>query len=256
MGYFKAEYIWVDGTEPTPQLRSKTKIINDSEKSQDLPVWGFDGSSTNQADGGNSDCVLKPVFVCPDPIRGVNDKLVLCEVYNVDDTPHATNTRALLRETHEKYKEREFWFGLEQEYTFLNSISNMPLGFFQARRQKKGFQMSENGMAPIDNILDQGPYYCSVGTGLAVGRPIAESHLEACLLANLQISGVNAEVMPGQWEFQVGPLNPLEASDQLLIARWLLERVAEDYNVVVSLDPKPADGDWNGAGCHTNFSTK
>jgi glutamine synthetase len=253
MDYFKAEYIWVDGTEPTPQLRSKTKILKKSL--ENIPSWGFDGSSTNQAAGQNSDCVLKPAFVCPDPIRGGDSKLVLCGVYNVDDTPHITNTRVALSKTHEKSKDREFLFGMEQEYTLVG-LNNMPVGFFHARRKKKGFHMSEQGMKPLDEILDQGPYYCAVGAGLAVGRSVAEAHLDLCLRAGLDISGINAEVMPGQWEFQVGPVNPLEVSDQLLIARWILDRVAEDYSLVVSLDPKPAEGDWNGAGCHTNFSTK
>lgn len=62
---FKAEYIWIDGTQPTAKLRSKTKIFEDDAKGAELPLWGFDGSSTNQAVGHSSDLVLKPVFTCP-----------------------------------------------------------------------------------------------------------------------------------------------------------------------------------------------
>jgi glutamine synthetase len=232
---YKAEYIWIDGTEPTAELRSKTKILADGAE---LPVWGFDGSSTNQAEGHASDRVLKPVFSCPDPIRGGDNVLVLCEVLNIDGTPHETNNRALLSSVAETYAAQESIFGIEQEYTFLTE-DGRPLGF------------PENGFpAP------QGPYYCGVGTGKVVGREIVEKHMDACIEAGLAICGINAEVMPGQWEFQIGPVGPLEVSDHMWIARWLLHRIAEDYGVVVSLDAKPAKGDWNGAGAHTNFSTK
>ena len=231
----KIEYIWVDGTKPTSQLRSKTKILNVEE---DIPVWGFDGSSTNQAEGSNSDCVLNPVFICNDPIRGHPNKLALCEVLNTDMTPHESNTRAALSKVYEHCKSEDVWFGMEQEYTFEY------LGFERAKSDESG------------NILPQGPYYCSVGSGLAIGRNVVEEHLNVCLEAGLTISGINAEVMPGQWEFQVGPVDAMEVSDQLWIARWLLHRVAEKHDIAVSFDPKPAEGDWNGAGCHTNFSTE
>ena len=237
---YKAEYIWIDGTEPTPQLRSKTKILNLDEM---IPIWGFDGSSTNQAEGSSSDCVLNPVFVCDDPIRGWGHRLVLCEVLNTDMTPHKTNTRAKLKEVYEKFKSEDVWFGMEQEYTFINSWNSYPYGFDRC--------VTKDG-----NYLPQGPYYCSVGSGLAIGRNIVEEHLDLCLEAGLSVSGINAEVMPGQWEFQIGPVDALEVSDQLWVARWLLHRAAENHDISVSFDPKPAEGNWNGAGCHTNFSTK
>ncbi len=231
----KAEYIWIDGTEPTPLLRSKTKIV-DSKK--DLPIWGFDGSSTNQAPGKASDCVLQPVFSCPDPIRGGDHVLVMCEVLLPDMTPHRTNTRHHLVKAAEKFKDQDPWFGIEQEYTMFRG--SRPLGF------------PESGGYPGA----QGPYYCGVGADDVYGRPLAEAHLDACLAADLKIAGINAEVMPGQWEYQVGPLGPVEVSDQLWIARWLMNRIGEDLNISVTLDPKPVRGDWNGAGAHTNFSTK
>ena len=230
---YKAEYIWIDGTAPTAKLRSKTKVLEDGK---DLPIWGFDGSSTNQAPGDQSDCVLQPVFDVPDPIRGGDDRRVLCEVMDIDLTPHPTNTRAPLRAVAEKYADQEPWFGIEQEYTFLKD--GRPYGF------------------PLGGYpAPQGGYYCGVGSDEIYGRDVVEAHLEVCLEAGLSISGINAEVMIGQWEFQVGPLGPLEVSDQLWLARWLLYRIGEDFDVTATLDPKPVQGDWNGAGAHTTFST-
>jgi glutamine synthetase len=233
MALCKAEYIWIDGAIPTPKLRCKTKIL---EIGSELPIWGFDGSSTNQADGHNSDCVLKPVYVTPDPIRGGDDLLVLCEVLNTDMTPHSSNMRAPCVAAAAKYASHDMWFGIEQEYTFFDGIK--PLGW------------PDNGFpAP------QGGYYCGVGSDEVSGREIVEAHLDACLEAGLAIAGINAEVMPAQWEFQIGTLGPIEVSDQLWMARWLLYRISEEFGVSATLDPKPVKGDWNGAGAHTNFST-
>jgi glutamine synthetase len=232
----KAEYIWVDGTEPTAKLRSKTKILADGTKPGDLPIWGFDGSSTNQAPGDKSDCVLQPVFSCPDPIRGGDHILVMAEVLYIDMTPHETNTRRKCAEVAEKYADQEPIFGIEQEYTFFKD--GRPYGF-----PFGGFP------AP------QGGYYCGVGADEVYGRDVVEAHMEACLEAGLHLSGINAEVMPGQWEFQIGPVAAPQVADELWVARWLLYRIAEDFDVSATLDPKPVKGDWNGAGAHTNFST-
>ena len=231
---YKAEYIWIDGAQPTPKLRSKTKIV---PKGQEPPVWGFDGSSTNQATGHASDCVLQPVYACPDPVRGKDDQLVLCEVRLPDMSPHASNTRAPLVEVAKKFEKHDMWFGIEQEYTFFEGIR--PLGW-----PDNGFPAPQFG------------YYCGVGADEVFGRPIVEEHMDACLRAGLLISGINAEVMPAQWEFQVGPVGPVACADQLWMARWLLYRIAENYGVSATLAPKPVKGDWNGAGAHTNFSTR
>ena len=238
MSKIKVEYIWMDGHQPTQKLRSKTKIIEGPVNSlSDIPDWGFDGSSTLQAAGEDSDCMLKPVCYIQDPIRGGDNLLVMCEVMNADGSVHDSNTRAHLRAVAEQYVNQESWFGIEQEYTFFQG--RVPLGW------------PEGGYpAP------QGPFYCGVGADEVYGRDIVEEHLELCIEAGLEISGINAEVMPGQWEYQVGPLGPLDAADQLWLSRWLLYRIAEDYGVSATLHPKPVKGDWNGAGAHTNFSTK
>lgn len=229
-----AEYIWVDGSQPYRLLRGKTKVFD--VRPEKFPLWNFDGSSTNQADGESSDCILKPVFVCDDPFR-YDGALVFCEVLTPDLEPHSTNTRRFADSVEEEYSDEQALFGLEQEYTLFKD--GVPLGF-----PKQGYPEP------------QGKYYCGVGGDRAYGREIAEEHLSLCLKAGIGIDGVNAEVMPGQWEFQIGPLGTVEVGDHLHIARYLLERVAETYGVTVSYSAKPMPGDWNGAGCHTNFSTQ
>ncbi|MCF7809238.1 MAG: glutamine synthetase beta-grasp domain-containing protein [Candidatus Marinimicrobia bacterium] len=238
MAKIKAEYIWIDGHKPTSKLRSKTKVINGPVASlDDVPEWGFDGSSTMQAAGHDSDRALHPVAYYPDPIRGGDNILVMNEVRYPDGKTHESNKRAGLVALAEKHAAEEAWYGIEQEYTFFQGRS--PLGW-------------PDGGYPAP----QGPFYCGVGADEVFGRDIVEDHMEACIRAGIEISGVNAEVMPGQWEFQVGPLGPLEVADQLWVARYLLYRIAEDYGVNASIHPKPVKGDWNGAGAHTNFSTK
>lgn len=230
---YRAEYIWIDGQEPTKKLRSKTKVVPDG---QEPPIWGFDGSSTNQAPGDSSDCVLRPVLVVPDPIRGGDDKLVMCEVLTVDMEPHPSNTRAACAAVAEKYASHESWFGMEQEYTFFKDgrPHGWPTGGYPA---------------------PQGGYYCGVGYDEIWGREAVEAHTKNCIDAGLAISGTNAEVMIGQWEFQIGPVEAPAIGDQIWLARWLLYRTAEDFGISAHLDPKPVKGDWNGAGMHTNFST-
>lgn len=128
-----AEYIWMDGQRPTAKLRSKTKIIAGSvRRLEDIPNWGFDGSSTEQAEGHSSDCMLKPVYYIPDPVRKGDNILVMCEVLNPDGTPHVSNTRHILAKLVEKYKAAEPLFGIEQEYTLYRK--DWPLGW-----PEKGF---------------------------------------------------------------------------------------------------------------------
>ena len=233
-----AEYIWIDGYEPTPGLRSKAKVIDGPVKSlEDIPEWGFDGSSTKQAEGKSSDCALVPVAYVRDPIRGAKNILVMCEVMNADGSVHPSNTRAKLRELAEKHAAEQPLFGIEQEYTL--TVGGRPAGW-----PKQGFP------GP------QGPYYCGVGSGKVAGRQLVDRHLSACLEAGIAICGINFEVLLGQAEYQIGAVGPLEVCDHLWLARWLMERLGEDLGIAVSLEPKPVAGDWNGTGAHTNFSTK
>jgi len=227
----KLEYIWLDGYTPEPNIRSKTKIYQSEQEPtlDDLPIWSFDGSSTKQAEGNYSDCMLKPVKMIKDPQRK-SAYLVLCEVLNPDLTPHPSNHRSQLKD------DSNMWVGFEQEYFICEG--ELPIG------HKKGW------MKP------QGEYYCGIGEGNVSGRNIVEHHLDVCLAAGLNLTGINAEVALGQWEYQVMGKGTYEACDQLILSRFLLQRLCETYNVRVEYHPKPLDGDWNGSGLHTNFSTK
>ena len=240
-----AEYIWVDGSQPTQKLRSKTKVFRHDDPTKnfgvnDIPTWTFDGSSTGQATGDRSDCVLVPVRFILDPTREKNHErvhiLALCEVYNADGTPHPTNTRAPLRDVVTKTADHEPLFGIEQEYTMFKD--GRPLGW------------PTGGYPP-----QQGPFYCGVGSDEVFGRDLVEEHMAACLDSRILFCGINAEVMPGQWEFQIGTGDALTVSDHLVLARWLLYRLGEKHGITVKLDPKPV-AELNGAGAHTNFSTK
>jgi glutamine synthetase len=237
----QAEYIWIGGSGE--DLRSKGKTLEGPIKSiEDLPDWDFDGSSTGQAKGTYSEIWLKPVKYIKDPFRGGENILVLCECLDAKNMqPVETNRRAHASKifNNKKVAQQHPWFGMEQEYVFFDVKTRRPLGW-----PSVGFP------AP------QGPYYCGVGAAKVFGRPIVEAHYKACLYAGIPIAGINAEVMPAQWEFQIGPCEGIEAADYLWLARYLLFRIAEEFGVSISLEPKPILGDWNGTGCHTNYSTQ
>ena len=236
-----AEYIWIDGAVPTRTLRSKTRAValGNSPKIEEFPEWSFDGSSTNQAVGDDSDCLLQPVYYCKDPIRGEGNFLVMCEVLSPDGTPHESNSRAQLRAVLDAGAAKdEPWCGFEQEYTMFPQGHRTPLGWPQ-----HGYP------AP------QGPYYCSVGYNNTRLRAFMDDVLEACLDTNLGITGYNLEVCPGQAEFQVCAEN-IRAADDSLIFKYIVQRVGEDYKYNIDFSAKPVKGDWNGSGCHVNFSTK
>mmetsp|Transcript_6952 Transcript_6952/g.21153 ORF Transcript_6952/g.21153 Transcript_6952/m.21153 type:complete len:411 (+) Transcript_6952:81-1313(+) len=245
-----AEYVWLGGLaaemstglprciDPT-DIRSKTKVLPKKPKSvDDLPIWNYDGSSTEQAAGNDSEVLLKPVAIYKDPFRGGDNILVMCEALKPNMEPLPSNTRRKCAEIMDKTKDLKPWFGIEQEYTLLD-LDGRPFGWPKD---------SEPG--------PQGPYYCGSGALKSFGREISDAHMNACLYAGIQLSGTNAEVMMSQWEYQVGPCVGIEAGDQMWMSRYIMQRLSEEFGVVVSFDPKPMPGDWNGAGCHTNFSTE
>jgi len=234
MAKIKLEYIWLDGYTPTQNMRSKTKVEeheNFQGTLEELGDWSFDGSSTLQAEGGSSDCILKPVAIYPDPAR-VNGYLVMTEVYNADGTPHETNGRATIDD-----EDDDFWFGFEQEYFIMDTKTQLPLGF------------------PVGGYPGpQGLYYCSVGGKNTFGRELVEEHADLCIEAGLNFEGINQEVASGQWEFQLFAKGAKKAGDEIWIARYLLDRLTESYGYYIEYHPKPVKGDWNGSGMHANFS--
>jgi glutamine synthetase len=241
------EYIWLDNNY---ELRSKSQILNIGNrlpeigiKPNDLPIWNYDGSSTGQAIGNKSEIIIKPraIYRCPFRRSNYNHAvgyLVMCDTYNTEDLPTETNKRHAAEQIFNKNLEEKPWYGIEQEYFIINNKTKLPLGF------------TEN-----EEPNAQGQYYCSVGSRNAFGRELIEMHYEFCLYAGLMISGINSEVAPGQWEYQIGPVEGIEAGDQLYISRYILHRISEIYNVHINIHPKPIAGDWNGSGCHTNYST-
>ena len=240
MPKYKLEYIWLDGYTPMASLRSKTQIkeYDSLPKLTDLPLWGFDGSSTQQAEGKNSDCILKPVAVYPDITRK-DGVMVMCEVMMPDGkTPHPSNSRATIPD------DPGTWFGFEQEYFFYKD--GAPLGF-----PAGGFPSP------------QGPYYTGVGYKNVgcIARKMVEEHIDICLAAGINLEGINAEVAKGQWEFQIFGKGSKNAADQMWVARYILARMGEAYGVDIEWRCKPILApfnqplDWNGSGMHSNFST-
>jgi len=236
MSALRLEYVWIDNDY---QLRSKIKVIPntsiDTINVEDIPEWNYDGSSTNQSSGSESEVIIKPrrMFTSRNDLFHM---LVLCDTYTPLGKPLKTNNRNNATKIFNKKIYAEPWFGIEQEYFIIDPKTNKPLGY--------------------DENKPQGQYYCSVGAENAFGRKIAEEHLLECINYGITISGINAEVAPGQWEYQIGPCEGIEAGDNLWMARYLLQKIAETHNVIINIEPKPLSGDWNGSGCHTNYSTK
>jgi len=234
------EYIWIDGTKEN--CRSKARSVSGKITSvAQLSKWNFDGSSTGQAAGEDSEVILVPKAIFKDPFRGGHHLLCMCECDDPFGVPVASNTRSAAAKifADSTVTASEPWYGIEQEYALLDAKTGWPLGW-----PEQGFP------GP------QGPYYCAVGANKISGREVCDAHYKACLYAGLQISGTNGEVMPSQWEYQIGPCVGIDSGDQMWISRYLLERICEIAGCLVSLDPKPIPGDWNGSGAHVNYSTK
>jgi glutamine synthetase len=227
------EYVWIGGSS---ELRSKTRVMHKEVNTvDDLSQWNYDGSSTGQAEGHASEIILIPGALFNDPIRGAPHKMVMCETQLPTGEPALNNNRHFAKKLFDQALEEEPWFGLEQEYFIMDS-TNQPLGYSEDKKQ--------------------GQFYCSAGSANAYGRQLVEDHLSACIDAGINISGVNAEVAAGQWEYQIGPCVGIEQGDHLWMARYLMERLSEKYGVSINIEPKPLAGDWNGSGCHANYSTK
>ena len=254
------DYIWLDGSYPQ-QIRHKTKIIqkdlNGPRKyafdnflskckgdPSRLPIWNFDGSSTGQADTNNSELLIKPVNCYLNPFKS-NGIIVVSEVLHTDGTPHKTNKRAEMVKTVEELDDNTM-YGFEQEYIIYDVKTNKPLGW----------PLDIGGVTQYPK-RPQGEYYCGVGGNNVVGREFVDEHAKLCLEMGLEIGGINAEVMLGQWEYQIGMVSAIEGTDQMWVSRYVLQVLSEKYGYYINFHPKPYPGsDWNGSGMHVNFSTE
>lgn len=246
------EYIWLDHQNG---FRTKTKVTREKhELSNDPGFWNYDGSSTEQAIGTDSEVYIKPVRICRDPFRRdlENAYLVLCDTWLPDGNPHPDNTRELAKKIFElpQVIKEDPMFGIEQEFFFIDPNTKLPLGILRASKHDQDrYQVKYHGKNG-----PQGPYYCGVGTKRVYGRKIAEDILKNALYCELNITGLNFEVAPGQCEFQLCEKG-LKCADDVTILRYIMIRTAEEHNICIELHPKPIQGDWNGSGCHTNYST-
>ena len=245
----RLEYIWLDGNT-SANTRSKVRYVqwemdsNDGSMNREsvldrIEEWNFDGSSTLQAEGNNSDVVLRPVRVYHNPLEATEmaSFLVLCDTWNPDGTPHESNTRIELFDVLENYEDSDdMWFAVEQEYTFMDASTDAPFGWKPE--------------------TPQGENYCGIGSANVNHRFIVDQHAALCLSSGIDIAGTNAEVLISQWEYQLGPKGAMETADDLWITRYILSKMTENYEFYVSFHPKPVDGEWNGAGAHINFSTE
>lgn len=247
----RLEYIWVGGDR---ELRSKVKVDNfDDELTLDqIPLWNYDGSSTNQAVGEDSEVLIRPCRLyknpCLDEARGFeNSYYVLCDTLLPDMKPHPTNTRHGAQEIFDKYQtEHDSMFGIEHEFFIIDNKTKKPLGFLKKR--VNGVQKKYEPENP------QGPYYCSVGSGNAFGREFLSEALSSCVQAGVRVTGSNIEVCPGQVEIQVCNRG-IAAGDDSLMLKYILAKLGERYGYIIEWAAKPVKGDWNGSGCHVNFST-
>lgn len=243
-----AEYVWRGG-EGEVDLRSKTRVLmieldenNKPKGPVDLPIWNYDGSSTNQASADESEVILNPCAVYTDPFRGAPHVMVLCDCFNAKTKdPLENNTRPEAYKAFEEYKSHEAVYGIEQEYVLMKD--GYPLNWWSRSEEGK-----------LEPPKSNERHYC--GTGSVRARKISELHMQACLVAGINMSGMNSEVMPSQMEYQVGPVDGLSCSDQVWMSRYLLNRICESDGLTVCYDPRVIEGEWNGNGCHVNMSTK
>jgi len=239
------EYIWLGGKG---ELRSKIRVFEGNVTIPSPHVytenqfpetlnWNYDGSSCYQAEGEDSEITLKPKACYKNPWGGPNNYLFICDTYRPDGTPTESNTRNAATKVFSKnavsLKPR---FGIEHEFFVIDNSTGYPLGY------------SPEGTEA------QGKYYCGVGAGRAIGRDFLSKGLHLANKAGVKVTGSNFEVAPGQMEIQVCNYG-IRAGDDSMALKYILARLGEEYNYSIDYSAKPLKGDWNGSGCHINFST-
>ena len=272
MGLYIFEYIWIDGYN---NIRSKNRVVELKVYIDDLHYkdnykkllkyidsWSFDGSSTGQATGKDSDVLLVPVNIFINPFieefttcnGNINSYLILCECYDKNNILCETNTRNKCVETYKKCENKDPLFGIEQEYVIIDNKKDNPY-LWNERLSNKIILDDTNCNKKFIDEKYADKFYCGIGGNVCFGREITEKHMIYSLKAGIKLCGTNSEVTPSQWEFQVGPLNPLDVSDQLIVARYILSRIAEEKGCSITYDPKPCGTNFNGSGGHVNYST-
>lgn len=238
-----ADYVWIDNEKCLHSKIRTVKIpemnIEDSFPAPDFfPKWEYDGSSLGQSSVSDSEIVLQPCFTCKCPFhKSTNGVIVLCETYKFDGTSIGSRQKAMEVLSNPKVTDEDPWFGIEQEFFMCDKKTGLPLG-----------------TPPLTSDIIR-TSYCGIGAGNIFHRDIMDKFIKYASYAGLEIYGVNAEVSMGQWEYQIGTSKGIVAGDHMWVSRYIMEKIAEKYDIVINLNPKPIQF-INGSGCHTNYSTK
>ena len=244
-------YVWNDGR--TDRTKSKSRVLSHVPvTAADVPVWGFGMVIQDPVSGKPvaADHFLRPIRLYKDPFRGGSNRIVLCDTLDESGSaPASYNTRVALKEIADAVADsHEPWIGIEQEYVLMES----GLGSDSTGQRPLGWPVS--GFPDRDSLYE---YMHGVGGDVVIGREIHESAYRAALYAGVGVFGENSEAMPAQWEFQVGPSDPLKCADDIWMLRFILARTAESFRSSLCIEPRSVKGkDWPGTGTHTNISTR
>ncbi|RNA22287.1 glutamine synthetase [Brachionus plicatilis] len=220
-----ATYIWLD-TDCHQVLRTKSRTLDFEPQSiDDVPEW--DCAIAFATSYINTDFYIRPIRMFKDPFFSSNcsNKLVLCQNYKHDKTIADENKRVKCKETFDKLAK----YNNKAKPTFI-------VEQIYALYENTGFQKIDMHLDKKSAKLPKWFHYCSIGIDHVTGRNVAECHYKACLYAGINIKSVNSEKNLSEWKFEIGPCEAFDLADQLIVARYILHRIAEDFNVVVKFE--------------------